>query len=370
MAVHDILIHPRDNDLILGTHGRALWIFDDATPLQQWSEDLAEANTHLFPIRRSLRFPTRFTRYGLGDKSHKAPNPPAGALITYFLAEKLDLPPEQDESTPEETEESEVAVAEQDEERLEIEILDASGEILRTLDSEKLGKEAGLNRVAWDLSMDPAFQRRPPDPAFIEFRGGPRGPMVLPGTYTVRLTLDGEIFEQPVEIGIDPLVDVTIADLGKQFQTASELRDMQSILNAGLRGLDVVAEQLEARRETLDRLEQELATETEEAWKSHDEAREALMNSLTRADGKPFWSQGPRLADQIGNLFGNVDNQFASPTRAQLDLLGELKSEYEEKMAELQNYFNESIPELNAQMESAGVPPLAVSTFPPVSEAP
>jgi hypothetical protein len=194
--------------------------------------------------------------------------------------------------------------------------------------------------------------------------------MVLPGVYTVRLTLDGKVYEQPVEVDIDPLVEVTTAELEAQFRFAGELRDMQTNLNTGLRGLDVVGEQLKARRETLDLLELELPGEVEEAWKAHDEASEALMNSLTRADGKPFWSQGPRLADQIGNLFGNVDNQFASPTRAQLDLLGELKSEYEEKMAELQQYFNESIPQLNAQLESAGVPSLAVSTFPPVSEAP
>jgi len=94
------------------------------------------------------------------------------------------------------------------------------------------------------------------------------------------------------------------------------------------------------------------------------------MNSLTRADGKPFWSQGPRLVNQIGDLFGNVDSQFAAPTRAQLDLLDELRSEYEEKMAELTSYFGELLPDLNAQLEGAGVPPLAVATFPPVSDAP
>ena len=194
--------------------------------------------------------------------------------------------------------------------------------------------------------------------------------MVLPGTYTVRLTLDGEALEQQVEVGIDPLVEVTTADLEKQFQVAADLRDMQSTLNAGLRGLDVVAEQLEARREILDRLEQELPDEVSEAWKAHDEANETLMNSLTRADGKPFWSQGPRLADQIGNLFSNVDNQLAAPTQAQLDLLQELKGEYDEKVAELKQFFDESVPALNAQLESAGVPALAMATFPPVDDAP
>jgi hypothetical protein len=322
-------------------------------------------------VRKSLRFPTRFTRYGLGDKSHKAPNPPAGALITYYLAEKLDAPsePTEEAEASEETEATEDS-PEKKEERLKIEILDPTSAVIRTLDDDKLGKEAGLNRVAWDLSMDPAFQRRPPDPAFVEFRGGPRGPMVLPGTYTVRLTLDGEAYEEQVEVEIDPLVEVTTADLEAQYRFDGELRDMQGNLNAGLRGLDIVVEQLQARRETVDLLELELPSEVEEAWKTHDEASEALMDSLTRADGKPFWSQGPRLADQIGNLFGNVDNQFAAPTQAQLDLLNELTSEYEEKMTELQHYFDGSIPKLNAQLESAGVPPLAVAEFPPVSDGP
>ena len=145
---------------------------------------------------------------------------------------------------------------------------------------------------------------------------------------------------------------------------------MQSTLNAGLRGLDAVAEQLEARRATVESLDQELPEEIEAAWKVHGETSETLMNSLTRADGKPFWSQGPRLADQIGNLFGNVDNQFAAPTKAQLDLLGELKTEYGEKVAELTRFFGETIPELNAKLQSAGVPALATATFPPVDEAP
>ena len=372
VSVHDILIHPTANDLILGTHGRALWIFDDATPLQQWSDDLTEAAAHLFPIRKSLRFPTRFTRYGLGDKSHKAPNPPAGAIITYYLGEKLDQPATEDEAADETEAEPEVAEDTQSEpeERLRIEVFDASGEVVRTLASEKLGQEAGLNRVAWDLSMDPAFQRRPPDPAFVEFRGGPRGPMVLPGTYTVRLTLDGSAIEQQVEIGIDPLVEVSVADLEAQFQAALELRDMQSTLNRALRGLDVVTEQMKARRDTLERMEQDLSDDAEKAWKAHDEASEALMNSLTRADGKPFWSQGPRLADQIGNLFGNVDSQFAAPTKAQLELLQELKSEYAAKVAELRSYFGEALPELNLKLQDAGVPPIAKPTLQPPGETP
>ncbi|MGB6000313.1 MAG: glycosyl hydrolase, partial [Thermoanaerobaculia bacterium] len=207
VAIHDILVHPRENDLILGTHGRAIWIFDDATPLQQFSDEVAAEKAALFEMRPAIRFPTRFTRYGLGDKSHRAPNPPAGALITYFLQEKIE-----EEKSGKEGEDGEDAVKPDDaeekgkkEERIKIEILDSAGEVIRTLDGEKLGKEAGLNRVAWNLAADPARPRNDekPEPSF--FRPEPRGPMVLPGTYTVRLTVDGESHDQPVEVGVDPM---------------------------------------------------------------------------------------------------------------------------------------------------------------------
>jgi len=90
VAVHDLTIHPRENDLILATHGRSIWIFDDATVLQQMSQQILNSNAHLFSVRPALRYTSRFTRYGIGDKQFTGPNPPAGALITYYLKEKLD----------------------------------------------------------------------------------------------------------------------------------------------------------------------------------------------------------------------------------------------------------------------------------------
>ena len=81
VAVHDILVHPRDNDLILGTHGRGLFIFDDATPIQFLG------STELFDVRPALRFTMMPTRYGIGDEPFRGPNPPYGALITFELKE-------------------------------------------------------------------------------------------------------------------------------------------------------------------------------------------------------------------------------------------------------------------------------------------
>jgi hypothetical protein len=77
-------VHARENDLILATHGRGFWILDDATPIQQMNADLAAKDATLFDVRPAIRFTTRFTRYGIGDKPFTGPNPPSGAIIQYY----------------------------------------------------------------------------------------------------------------------------------------------------------------------------------------------------------------------------------------------------------------------------------------------
>src|SRR5262249_27775412 len=137
VSIHDILVHPRENDLILATHGRSLWIFDDATPLQQLSQQIVDKPIHLFSVRPAVRFASRFSRYGSGDKPFNGPNPPFGSLITYYLKDKPD-----DKTT------------------FKVQIFDKSNKLVQEL--EKPAKEKGLNRVAWNLRYTGAEVRRPP----------------------------------------------------------------------------------------------------------------------------------------------------------------------------------------------------------------
>src|SRR5882672_10762107 len=188
VSVHDILVHPRENDLILATHGRSVWIFDDAAPIQQMNSAILSSNAHLFPVRPGLRFASRFTRYGIGDKVFTGPNPSYGALITYYLKTKPD-----------------------DKTNFKIQILDESGKLVQ--DIEKPAKEKGLNRVSWNLRYGGAEVRRPPSEEETAFGGPPRGPQVLPGNYTVKLTVGEKLLVQPIEVRRDPTITVTTADL-------------------------------------------------------------------------------------------------------------------------------------------------------------
>src|SRR5688500_12281137 len=188
VAVHDIKIHQRENDLILATHGRSLWIIDDATPIQQMSSALVGRDAHLFPVRPALRFASRFTRYGIGDKVFTGPNPSYGALITYYLKDKPD-----DKTT------------------LKVQVFDRDGKLIQDL--ERPSREKGLNRIAWNLRLGGPEVRRPPTEEQIAFGGAPRGPQVLPGTYTVKLTVGDKVLEERVEVKLDSGIKTSVAEL-------------------------------------------------------------------------------------------------------------------------------------------------------------
>lgn len=191
VAVRDIFVHPLQNDLVIATHGRGIWVLDDVASLQQMDAAVARETAHLFPVRPAFRYTLRATRAGIGDKAFSAPNPAYGALITYHLR---------------------AAAA------IKIEILDAKGAVVRTL--KDVPGAQGWNRVAWDL----------------RYEGG--RPQALPGTYRVRLTADGKSMDQPLQVALDPDIHASQEDLELQFEYSTRVRDLQTRVNAEVARLD------------------------------------------------------------------------------------------------------------------------------------
>ena len=173
----DVVVHPRDNDLVLATHGRSIWIMDDVTPLQQLTPEVLAADAHLFTPRSAVRWrndPTR-SRSVTGAKNFTGENAPDGTAISYYLK----------------------AAASGD---VTITITSvASGEVFRNL--EGTGTQ-GLNRVGWNLRGNPPPRR--------EGQGGggggggqQQGPWAEPGLYRVTLTVNGADHTQMVEVEED-----------------------------------------------------------------------------------------------------------------------------------------------------------------------
>jgi hypothetical protein len=175
----DVLVHPRDNDLVLATHGRSIWILDDVTPLQQLTAEVLTQDAYLFQPRSAVVWkndPTR-SRSVTGSKNFRGENAPAGTAISYHLKAPA-------------SGEVKIVITNA-----------ATGEVFRNLDGTN---EAGMNRVQWNLRGN-----RPPRQAAQAggggggFGGQQQGPMARPGLYKVTLTVGGRDYARMVEVEED-----------------------------------------------------------------------------------------------------------------------------------------------------------------------
>ncbi len=333
VSVHDILVHPRENDLILATHGRSIWIFDDAAPLQQMNASILNSSAHLFPVRPALRYATRFSRYGIGEKIFTGPNPPYGALITYYLKDKPD-----DKTT------------------FKVQILDESGKLVQELD--KPSKEKGLNRVAWNLRYGGAEVRRPPSEEETAFGGPPRGPQALPGRYTVKLFVGEKTFDQPVEVRLDPTIQVPLTDLQAQLDLQMKLRDMQSATNSGLRFLDSIEDQLKHTQTTVKTLNKEPDKELTKALEDWIKQVDTLRDKLARrSDGLGLGGKS-QISNRIGDLFFTIDSPNAAPNPYQRAYFEEIQPEFRDRIAELNRFVNDTVPQWNEKLRAWNAPTL------------
>jgi photosystem II stability/assembly factor-like uncharacterized protein len=165
VPVHDLYIHPRDFDLIAGTHGRGAWIVNNITMLQQLTPEIKEKDVHLFEIRPEVQWISSFEWPWLPDKRFTKPNPPLGSTIFYYLK-------------------SEVA------EPVKIEILDITGKVIRNLDGPQ---EAGLQQVFWDFRVNPPQKQAEEATSRMRQRYRRLPPMVGPGEYLLRLKVGDNV---------------------------------------------------------------------------------------------------------------------------------------------------------------------------------
>ncbi len=329
VAVHDIQVHPRDNDLIIGTHGRGIWILDDITFLQDLPTADLQKPAYLFPLRPALLFDTIRTRVTLGDKPFRAENPPYGALITYYLREKPDEKVE-----------------------VQIQILGPDGKVIREL--KKPPREKGLNRIAWDLRYEPPRPRQEAEEGEVSFFGAPRGPRVLPGTYTVKLIVGSDEWTQTVDVRLDPTLDVSASDLQTAHDTALRLRDMMSGLNDALRALDSVEAQTKQLQSALRTATAKTPDEVAQALEAALQEVETLRKELVR-DTSLAYGYGPKLFEHVRSLFFDIDQVLAAPTPYQMAFFRQLQAESKAKVGNVYSSLQATAQRVNSLLQQHGL---------------
>jgi photosystem II stability/assembly factor-like uncharacterized protein len=339
VAVHDLVV--KDDDLVLATHGRSIFILDDITPLREWSKQIEAMPVHLFTARPATGWQLEARVAGQGKGPGE--NPPAGARIHYWL---------RDEPKGEVT----------------LEILDGKGAVVRTLRSRKaeeltpeddpdpeprepkpLPKEAGLERAFWDLRYEGATRIRP---AKIDSGDPGKGPMVLPGSYTLRLSVDGQSSTTPVEVRLDPRVDVPRADLEQQLAFSLALRDDLSRLSEAVRELRSVREQVQSRTASLrDRPGAAPLVAAADALVAKCDALEAELHNPKAEVSYDILAMpgGAKLYSRLAPLYSWASEGDGAPTQGMREVYAELKQELERRSAEWKAMLATDVPALNAK---------------------
>jgi hypothetical protein len=300
-SIRDLVIH--DDDIVVGTHGRSFWILDDMTPLRQLNAKATSSETLLFKPKLTYRFRRdRNTDTPLPPEEPAGKNPPDGAIINYRLGA--------DPGTP-----------------VVLEILDATGKTIRAFSSadpvepvdthlnvptywvrpqQRLAATRGSHRFVWDLHYPPPQVLAHDYPISAIYGDTPRtplGPAVLPGTYTVRLTANGQRYSQPLTIRMDPRVQITDAglrlqrDIGvrmndaisRDFAALSEVRAQRVVLRTTREGAKAkeLADSLVALDSALARVETGAEAANAIGLVALNEQLAGILDTVEGADAEP-----------------------------------------------------------------------------------
>jgi photosystem II stability/assembly factor-like uncharacterized protein len=325
VAVNDLQIHPRDNDLILATHGRGLYILDDLTPVQRLPEVLGSTDLALFDVRPAVRYQTWNRDANLGQRTYAADNPPYGALVHYYL--KADLP---------------------EKDKITITVTDAQGKNVAEVDGSRT---AGVNRAVWNLRYNEPRAVAGERPRGGDLEGGGRfgqrlGPMVLPGEYTVTVKAAGKETTKTVRVEMDPRIPVSEAELKEQLEAALALRDLTNRVNGVIERTEDLSRQLQT---VVDRLKKGSSPALPVAEAALKQTKD-LRGRLTRPTQGLGYRSAPRLREEIQALAGAVGGTAARPTEPQKVRLGELRAETDRVVADLGTLTKDAIGRLNEQL--------------------
>src|SRR6266403_651667 len=195
VAVRDIVVHPRESDLVSATHGRGIWIVDDITPLRKLTPEVMAQEAAFLQAKPAQQRLVSNGGWVEGSAAFTGPNPPGAALITYYQKKRHIFG------------------------KMKLEIFDAQGKLVDTLPPNS---RRGISRVEWPMRLKAPHV---PPAATLAFEAA-QGPRVLPGTYTVKMTRGKETYATELVVELDPRAKFTIAERKQEFDAAMRVYNL------------------------------------------------------------------------------------------------------------------------------------------------
>jgi photosystem II stability/assembly factor-like uncharacterized protein len=360
VPITDLTVHKRDKDLIAATQGRSFWVLDDLPALYQMT-DAVRADAYLFKPEDTYRMPGG--GFQLPGSAAVGQNPPAGAVIYYYLKEK----PKTD---------------------VTLEVFDASGHSIKkytarapkpdagpggtpappTVEQQeegffgagraaRLAAEAGLNRFVWDLNYEDARRFQ----GLIMWAGGTRGPRAVPGTYQVKLTAGDKTYTQSFEVMKDPRLDTTAADFQKQFDLLVKIRDKFNDTTEAITRIRDARKQIDdITGRVKDQPNGKAITDAAKPLRDKLTAVEEALYQTKNQSGQDPLNYPIRLNNRLAALGGVVAGVDAAPTAQSYAVYEELVTAINAQLATLDAVMKTDLPAFNKLVRDQDIPAVMV----------
>jgi photosystem II stability/assembly factor-like uncharacterized protein len=315
VPVRDIVEQPRDAALVLATHGRGIWIVDDITPLRKLTPEIMSKDAVFVMGKPTQQRLNANGGWGDGSAVFIGPNPPEGALISYYQKKRHIYG------------------------KIKIEIFDANGKLVDTVPANS---RRGLSRVEWSMRLK-APRVPPAATAAFEAASGPR---VLPGTYTVKMTRGTETYTTPLVVTIDPRAKYTVEDRKENFDAVLRVYNLLGDMTFDVDRINGVRDELNERAAKLAATDP-LRKELEALSAKCEDLRKKIVATT---EGGAITGE-ERIREHTTQLYGQLNDYEGKPAAYQLARIDSLTHELDDVAQSFDGFVAKDLRSANGELQ-------------------
>lgn len=329
----------KNNDLIVGTQGRSIYILDDLTVVQQQNETIANKKLHVFDVEPAYRMPGGRGRFGRGGTvTNAGANPPNGTLINYYLKEA-------DDSA-----------------KLSIEVMDKDKKAIKTYSTtskdNKIEINKGVNQFVWDMNYPVAEKVD----GLILWNGFVGGPKAAPGQYFAKFKLGKDSTEVPFTILADPNYKISNAEHAEQFDFLIKVRDKFSEVMKAIKNIREVRSQMNDFTSRMGKgIPKEVKTQIDTINKQMTAVEESLHQTKAKS-GQDVLNFPIQLDDKLASLYRAAGAGQSAPSNQAKAAYAELSVLIDAQLNKLKNIMSEDVSKLNQLIHEKTLPVIGVKT--------
>jgi photosystem II stability/assembly factor-like uncharacterized protein len=325
VPIYEMVIHPTENDLVIGTHGRGILIIDNIEPLRLLTDEVLASEVSIFPSKPYTITNPRYATGLSGDQEFRGSNPKSSAVISYYMQKRHVFGD------------------------MSVEIYNSNDELVKTLPA---GKNKGINYVEWVVrKKQPRVKASSP---MLAFRTA-FGPTFPPGDYTVKIKKGENIYEGKITLQTDPSTGHSAEDMKLQYETLNRAYSLLEDISFTDRQATDLMEKLNKAKSKVssDELKNEITTLYNKLEATH---KELVATSPNRISGEV------RLAEKVADIYSGIISYSGKPTDSQIQGLNLFSGVYATYREQMNKILSEDLMNINSGLKNSGLEEIKVIT--------